>query len=182
MSLYRQGISANIGADDISEAQWVSENAVLQKAITERVKTFPNPFTEQQAAEVLEAAVVYGKKMLAKYAGFFNVLGVNTNAAQIAINVADDASKKWRGKIPWLAANAYKYTKGKNREWDEVYNQVMKIYVESAGLIGQRIVKDEAVRELAHNLNPVKPTNIVKILLIGGGVAAATVWLMKKNE
>jgi hypothetical protein len=37
-------------------------------------------------------------------------------------------------------------------------------------LIGQRIIKDEAKQELKQDLNPVAPTNLLKIFGIGAAV------------
>lgn len=179
MSLYLQGARfssgkktlAGVGADSRTEAEWKAANDELQAAIKHATSTFPKSFTEERAAQLLEAAVIYGRKMLSRYGGFFS--GVDSGSLQVAINTADDASKKWRSKIPWMESNAYHYTQGQNREWAEVNAQVMRIYVEAAGIIGQKVVINEARRELANDLNPTTANNMMKTALVIGGVVAA---------
>lgn len=201
MSLYRDAIAlgsggrgtafvrvagqvVDIGADATALAQWTAANTELQRELKSMTAAFPKSFTAQKAAETLDKAVIYGRKMLGKYGGFLSaipglgefVTGVNTGGLQVAINKADDESKKWRSKIP-VFGDGYVYVQNQNGEWADVNGQVVKIYVEAAGLVGQRIVSDEAQRDLAKDLNPVAPVNLVKIALIAGAAAGVVIYL-----
>jgi len=130
---------------------------------------------------MLEAASIYGRSMNGKYAGFYASLpaglgqlitGINTAGIGVAVQTAEDEARKWRNRIP-LIGDGYIYRRNQNKEWAEVQAQVIRPYVEAAGLIGQRVVHDKAVRDLKNDLNPLSTDNLVKVVAIAGGAAVA---------
>ncbi len=188
MSLYTAGIGSEPSIKQITVKEWETENAALQKVLKERVKTFPKKFTWKEASHAFDVASQWGKKMLAKYGGntWHDLIGkpIDRKGLQDAVNTADNQFQYWLNKapLPFIGKPAYVYEQGKNKEWQEVYNQVMRVYIEAAGLIGQRIVLNEAQRELAHDLNPVAPQNLLKIVLIAGGIAGGIVYILKSGN
>lgn len=169
-------IGAVSGPDATAEKELREYNTQLAADIKAAVKSFPESFDAVKAAAMLDKAAEWGRKQKAKFGGGFaelvlSLIGrpVNTTGLQVAINKAEEEANKWRSKIPFFGT-PYVYHKGANKEWDEVNKQVITIYTETGGLIGERVTLNQAKRELKQDLNPVAPVNIGKIIAIAAAV------------
>lgn len=182
-SLYQAGA---IGADTAS-AELAAYNKQLQIDIKAAVKSFPKSFNALQAAALLANAAVYGDVQIKKFGGGFSdwLLGfigrpINTHPLELAVAKAEAESKVWKKRAD--GGQAYVFTKGANKEWGEVNKQVMTVYTEVGGLIGERVTLDAAKDELKTDLNPTSPMNIVKIVGIAAAVVGGGVFLMRSGK
>jgi hypothetical protein len=191
MSLYRQGaaygkaggyIGATEGFDVQAQAELTAANKELQSALKAALGAFPDSFTAERAEYELGNAAGFGERMRAKYGGrlidFARLLGVgvNTSGLDAAINAALDAARFWMRQKP-LVGKGYVYKKGANKEWQQVRDQVIRVYVEAAGIAAQQVVNNQAERELRADLNPASAANLTKIIVIAGLAMAGTLYL-----
>jgi hypothetical protein len=182
-SLYRAGA---IGADTAS-AELVAYNKQLQIDIKAAVKSFPKAFSAAQAAALLATAAEYGKVQIKKFKGGLSdwLLGfigrpINTHPLELAVAKAESEAKVWKGRAD--GGQTYVFNQGANKEWGEVNKQVMTVYTEVGGLIGERVTLDAAKEELKTDLNPTSPMNIAKIVGITAAVVGGGVFLMRTGK
>lgn len=176
MSLYRAGV---IGADAASQAELQAYNQQLQAEIKAAVAAFPKTFTAAQAVQVLTSTAAYGRKQLDRFKGGLSdwLLGfvgrpINTRGLELAVTAAETAAKGWQKR----AANGetYAFQQGKNKEWQEVNKQVMTVYIEVGGLIGERVTLDAAKQDLKQDLKD-NASDTLTYLMWGGAVVGAIV-------
>lgn len=187
MSMYTDGIGDAVGADiggmSKADIQLAAYNAEMKKDLVAVARGFPKSFVAADAEKLLKSAVDYGKKQLSGHKTLLdrllapafghqgplsNIFGrpVNTHGLELAIEAAEIGAKAWHGR----AKETYVYNQGKNKEWLDLNNRVMKVYVESAGLLAEHVTVNAARTELAKDLDPVSPTNIGKYILVVGAV------------
>lgn len=155
MSMYRDGV---IGDAVTSANRLSAANTGLQSDLKKVVKQFPTAMTAVQIERQLDQAVRYGKAKRAS-------LGKGaTRGLDIAISNAEKTIDFWHPR----ATQMYVFKRNQNKEWQDTYNQVMRIYVEVAGLTAETNKLQEAKETFKEDVNPTTPTNLLKIALIGG--------------
>lgn len=173
MSMYTTGCAVGGDVEKRADNRLAAANVGIQSAIKDAVKDFNThpAMTAVQFETYLDKAVRYGKAKQKEGKGVTRGLG-------LAIDAAEKAKAFWHPR----ATQMYVFKRGKNKEWQDTLNTVMRVYVEAAGQAAEVIKVAQAKEQLTTDVNPTNPVNLTKFALIGAAVFFGYRFIVKQKS